>query len=128
MTRHPTPPAGVDEFAYEPATGVIDDPHELAAVRGRRRTDHRIAHIEKRLDEAVSDGKVTAKEVAETRVLVGTMSGKLDAALSHLETATREHHATERVRISSTGKTIVGVLAALAGIASAYLAGSAGCS
>ena len=127
MTRHPTPAAGVDEFSYEPATGVIDDPHELAAVRGRRRTDHRIAHIEKRLDEAVSDGKVTAKEVAETRVLVGTMSGKLDTALAHLEATSREHHATERARISSTAKTVGAIITALAAIVGAYLAGS-GCS
>ena len=126
MTRPSTPAAGVDEFSCEPATGVIDDPYELAAARRRRPTDQRIAHIEKRLDEAVSDGKTTAREVNETRVIVGEMRGELRTALDHITATAREHHATNRVRISSTAKTIGAVVTALGVIAAAYL-GTSGC-
>lgn len=109
MTRRNTPAAGVDEFAVEPATGVIDDPAELAAARRRRPTDQRIAHIEKRLDEAVADGKTTADKVSQVAVAVGEMRGELRTVLSHIALG----HTTEQVRIGSRAKVIVGVVGAL---------------
>jgi hypothetical protein len=118
VSRRSTPAAGVDEFAVEPATGVIDDPDELAAARRRRPTDKRIAHIEKRLDEAVSDGKKTADAVGKVAEGVAEMRGELRTALNHIALG----HATEQVRIGSRAKVIVGVVGAVCTAAGAIVA------
>src|SRR5690606_34929288 len=109
---------------------------ELARMRARRPTDRRIAHIEKRLDEAVLDGKTTAKEVTEIRVSVGkvesAVSGlgeKLDTALDFIKLSQGEAHKTERARIGSRAKVIVGIcttIGAIAGVIATLVAG--GCS
>jgi len=126
MTRRSTPAAGIDEFAVEPATGVIDDPAELAAVRRKRPTDQRIAHIEKRIDEVAADGKATASALTEIRVSVGEMRGELRTALNHIALG----HTTEQVRIGSRAKVIVGVVGAVCTAVGAVVAAivSQGCS
>lgn len=121
MTRRHTPPAGIDEFAVEPATGVIDDPTELAVVRRRRPTPQRIAHIEKRLDEAVADGKKTADTLTKVAVDVGEMRGELRTALNHIALG----HKTEQTRITAREKVLVALLGCVGVVAAAYY--GAGC-
>lgn len=123
--KHPTPSPGVPLHEIpDEVTGVLSGP-ALAEARSRRKTDQRIAHIEKRLDEVKEDGKATASEVTEIRVAVGEMRGELRTVLSHIALG----HQTEQVRIGSRAKVIIGIATALAAIASAAVtAGLAGCS
>jgi hypothetical protein len=117
-----TPRAGVPSFVEEEATGQCEG-EELARIRSRRPTPTRLRKLEEDRDEDRRKHEALAREVTETRVLVGTMSGKLDTVLSHVT----ETHATERVRISSTTKTVASIVAAVGTALAAYLAGSAGC-
>lgn len=118
VPKHPSPVAGVPEFVAEPATGVVEG-EALAAIRAKRPTDQRIAHIERRLDEAVADAKVTAREVTDIRIGVGELRAEVRTLAQHVVSALSEGHKTERVRIGSRAKVIVGVASALGVIAGA---------
>lgn len=120
-----TPRTGIPSPVDDEATGRCDG-EELARIRSRRPTPDRLRRLEEDRDADRRRHDELAETVTETRVLVGTMSGKLDTVLAHLAATTREHHATERVRIGSTAKTIGAVVAALAAIVAAYF-GAAGC-
>ena len=116
MTRRPTPPAGIDDFSIEPDTGVIDDPAERAAVRSKRPTHERLARVETKQDQH-------AEGLRRVELAVEKVCGKLEAYVD----SAKEAHATERVRIGTSAKTIAAIVGAIATIAAAYLAGSAGC-
>ncbi len=126
VPKHPTPLTGTPAFIEEEATGQCEG-EALARIRARRPTSSRLRRLEEDRDADRRKHDELSETVTETRVLVGTMSGKLDTVLTHLAATHREHHATERIRISSGAKTIGAIIAALAGIVGAYLAGS-GCS
>lgn len=84
--------------------------------------DERVTRLEDRHDEL-------ADQVSDVRVVVGEMNGKLDAVLGHLQRSLSEQHQTERVRIGSRAKVIVGVVGALCTAAGAIVAAIAsGCS
>ena len=105
-----------DDFATEPDTGVIDDPVERAAVRSKRETLERIARVETKQDQHAAG--LRRLELAVERVC-----GSLEAYVAQ----SKEAHATERVRIGSTGKTLGAIVTAIGAIVAAYLAGSSGC-
>lgn len=68
--------------------------------------DDRITRLEARHDDL-------AGVVADVRVAVGAISGKLDTVLAHVVAAHREQAATERTRISSRARVVVGIVGAV---------------
>jgi hypothetical protein len=103
-------PSPVD---FEPATGVVDGP-ELKAVRERRPTDVRIAHLEGRLDavqaeakagDAATNAKLDAlkDDVYETKAAIGELGGQLNGQDRVLEIIARDvKHISEREQITIT--------------------------
>lgn len=100
------------------------DGDELRELRRKRPTDERIERLEDKHDSLV---RVVGDFRADMGSKVGEMSGKLDAVLEHVTAAHREQNATERVRISSRGKMIVGIVGAICTALGAVIASMAGC-
>lgn len=67
---------------------------------------NRIARLEQQHD-------ALAGVVADLRVAMGEVSGKLDAVLAHVVASHAEHAKTERARLGHRAKVIVGVVGAL---------------
>jgi len=94
---------------------------ELARIRAKRPTHERLARMEAKHDRL-------AESVTGIDKTLAGMGGKLDTVLDFLKTDRDNHHTTERVRIGSRAKVIIGIATALAAIASAAVtAGLAGC-
>jgi hypothetical protein len=110
-------------FEVEPEITGNYDGAELDEMRRKRPTDERIGRLEQKHDSLV-------RTVTDFRVdigsRVGEMSGKLDTVLAHVTASHREQQATERVRIGSRAKVIVGVATAIGVIAGAVAAAVAG--
>jgi uncharacterized coiled-coil protein SlyX len=124
--RKTSPGYAIPDFVEPEATGNYEG-EELARIRARRKTDQRVAHLEKRLDEAVADSKALSETVTDLRIDVREMRAEVRTLIKHVETSITEAHNTERVRISSGAKTVAGIVAAAGTALAAYLAGSAGC-
>ena len=130
MSRRRTPPGGIDrdvyvdkhatpEFIAEDVTGQYQG-EELARFRARRPTDERIGRLEAKHDKLVETVGAVDKTVAN-------MAGKLETFLETIAADRLAAHQTERVRIGSRAKVIVGIATAVGAVAGAIIAALAGC-
>ena len=111
--------AATPEYVCDDVTGQYQG-EELREHRERRPVPDRITRLEEKHDSLV-------RVVGATREDVASMTGKLDAFLLVVETERKETHKTERVRIGSRAKIVVGVATALGVIAGAIATALSGC-
>lgn len=127
VSKHPAPATSALQLAVphevqDPVTGVLQGP-ALVEARKKRPTDERVGRLEDKHDKL--DEKVDAIDSKVSR-----MEGKLDTALSFITHSTNQQHMTNRVRISTRGKVIIGVAGAIGVIATAVatVLAAGGCS
>ena len=107
------------EFVCEDITGQYEG-DALRTERSKRPTDKRIARLEEKHDLLV-------KTVGETREDVAGMRGELRAFLVVVESERKAAHQTERVRITSRARIIVGIVGAIGVAIGAVITAMAGC-
>jgi hypothetical protein len=110
VDKHPqlSAPHEIDD----PVTGVLQGP-ALAAARSKRPTDERVGKLEAKHDKLDEKVDVIATQVSR-------MEGKLDTALSFIQTAATQKHITDREHISTRGKIVIAALTTLGVIVAAY--------
>jgi hypothetical protein len=113
--RKTSPGYAIPDFVEPEATGNYEG-EELARIRARRPTSERLRRLEEKHD-------ALSETVIDLRVGIGTMSGKLDTVLTHVTATHREQQVTERTRISSRAKIIVGVVGAVCAAIGAAITG-----
>jgi hypothetical protein len=125
-----SPAQGVPAVVFDDVTGRYEGA-DLASMRARRPTPERISRLEKKQDDDRSELKALAMTVADLRVDVAGIDGKLDVLprlLSLIEGANTAEHETKRLGMATRTKiilAIVGVISAAVGVAGSVLAGGA---